>query len=476
RLIYLYDDNHISIDGSTDLAFTEDRAARFSSYGWQVLRVEDGNDVEAIDRAIQEAKLDPRPSIIMCRTTIGFGAPNRQGTSKAHGEPLGDEELNAAKDNLDWPKEPRFFIPDDELEFYRKAVDKGRELEYDWKMKFEAYSRLHPALGSELQRRLRGELPEGWESALPTFPVDAKGMATRAASGKVINALAPKLPELIGGSADLAPSNNTKIDGSPAFQKGSYDGRNFHFGVREHAMGSVLNGMAVFGGVIPYGATFLVFADYMRAAVRLAALSHYPSIFIFTHDSVGLGEDGPTHQPIEHLMSLRLIPNLVVIRPADANETAAAWKVAIERRNGPTVLALTRQNLPTLESSAQVEKGAYVLKDFGTPEMILMASGSEVSLILEAAQKLADEGKGVRVVSFPSWELFEKQDEAYRESVLPKNIQKRLAVEAGTGMGWERYASSSISINRYGASAPAKIIFEKLGFTVENVVSRAKEL
>ncbi len=476
RLIYLYDDNQISIDGSTELAFTEDRAARFSSYGWQVLRVEDGNDVEAIDKAIQEAKLDPRPSIIMCRTTIGFGAPNRQGTSKAHGEPLGDEELNAAKDNLDWPKEPRFFIPDDVLAFYRKAVDKGRELEYDWKMKFEAFSRLYPAQGSELQRRLKGELPEGWESALPTFPVDAKGMATRAASGKVINALAPKLPELIGGSADLAPSNNTKIDGSPAFQKGSYDGRNFHFGVREHAMGSVLNGMAVFGGVVPYGATFLVFADYMRAAVRLAALSHYPSIFIFTHDSVGLGEDGPTHQPVEHLMSLRLIPNLVVIRPADANETAAAWKVAIERRNGPTVLALTRQNLPTLESSAQVEKGAYVLKDFGTPEMILMASGSEVSLILEAAQKLANEGKGVRVVSFPSWELFEKQDEAYRESVLPKNIQKRLAVEAGASMGWERYAKSSISIDRYGASAPAKIIFEKLGFTVENVVSRAKEL
>ncbi|MBK8780508.1 MAG: transketolase [Anaerolineales bacterium] len=476
RLIYLYDDNHISIDGSTDLAFTEDRAARFSAYGWQVLRVEDGNDVDAIDKAIQEAKLDPRPSIIMCRTTIGFGAPNRQGTSKAHGEPLGDEELNAAKDNLDWPKEPRFFIPDDVLAFYRKAVDKGRELEYDWKMKFEAFSRLYPAQGSELQRRLKGELPAGWESALPTFPVDAKGMATRAASGKVINALAAKIPELIGGSADLAPSNNTKIDGSPAFQKGSYEGRNFHFGVREHAMGSVLNGMAVFGGVIPYGATFLVFADYMRAAVRLAALSHYPSIFIFTHDSVGLGEDGPTHQPVEHLMSLRLIPNLVVIRPGDANETAAAWKVAIERRNGPTVLALTRQNLPTLESSAQVEKGAYVLKDFGTPEMILMASGSEVSLILEAAQKLADEGKGVRVVSFPSWELFEKQDEAYRESVLPKNIQKRLAVEAGAGMGWERYASSSISINRYGASAPAKIIFEKLGFTVENVVAKAKEL
>jgi transketolase len=476
RLIYLYDDNHISIDGSTDLAFTEDRAARFRAYGWQVIRVDDGNDVEVIDKAIQDAKTDPRPSIIMCRTTIGFGAPNRQGTSKAHGEPLGDEELNAAKDNLGWPKEPRFFIPDDVLEFYRKAVDRGYELEADWKLRFDGYKHLYPALGVELQRRLNGEFPLDWTSALPTFPADAKGMATRAASGKTINALAPKLPELIGGSADLAPSNNTKIDGSPAFQKDSYQGRNFHFGVREHAMGAALNGMAVFGGVIPYGATFLVFADYVRPAIRLAALSHIPSIFIFTHDSVGLGEDGPTHQPIEQLTSLRLIPNLVVIRPADANETAQAWKVAIERRSGPTVLALTRQNVPTLDTSAQVEKGAYVLKDFGIPEMILMASGSEVGLILEAAQKLAEEGVGVRVVSFPSWELFEKQDDAYRESVLPKNIQRRLAVEAGAGLGWERYAKSSISINRYGASAPAKVIFEKLGFTVENVVAKAKEL
>lgn len=476
RLIYLYDDNRISIDGSTDLAFTEDRAERFRSYGWQVLLVDDGNDVEAMDKMIQEAKSDPRPTIIMCRTTIGFGAPNRQGTSKAHGEPLGDEELNAAKDNLGWQKEPRFFIPEDVLEFYRKAVDHGRELEYDWKMRFDAYKRIHPELGVDLQRRLNGELPEDWASALPVFPEDAKGMGTRVASGKVINALAPILPELIGGSADLAPSNNTKIDGVPAFQKDSYQGRNFHFGVREHAMGSALNGMAVFGGVIPYGATFLVFADYVRPAVRLAALSHIPTIFIFTHDSVGLGEDGPTHQPIEHLLSLRIIPNLVVIRPADANETVQAWKVAIERRDGPTVLALSRQNLPTLAMTAQVEKGAYVVKDFGQPEMILMASGSEVSLILEAAKKLAEDGKGVRVVSFPSWELFEKQDAGYRESVLPKNIQKRLAVEAGSGIGWERYAKSVIGIDHFGASAPAKVIFEKFGFTVENVVAKAKEL
>ena len=477
KLIYLYDDNKISIDGSTDLAFTEDRAKRFEAYGWHIQRVDDGNDVEAIDAAIKVAKADPRPSLILCRTIIGFGAPNRQGTQKAHGEPLGDEELNAAKDNLGWPKEPRFLIPDDVLEFYRKAVDRGRELEADWKMRREAYVRLFPDLGAEFTRRiLMNKLPDGWEAALPTFPADPKGMATRAASGKVINALAAKLPELIGGSADLAPSNNTKIDGSPAFQKDSPAGRNFHFGVREHGMGSALNGMAIFGGVIPYGATFLVFADYMRGSVRLAALSHYPTIFIFTHDSVGLGEDGPTHQPVEHMASLRIIPNLVVLRPADANETAQAWKVAISRRDGPTVLALTRQNVPTMDGPALVEKGAYVLKDFGKPEVILMASGSEVGLVLEAAQKLADEGKGVRVVSFPSWELFEKQDEAYRESVLPKSIQKRLAVEAGTSFGWERYAKSVIGIDRFGASAPAKTIFEKLGFTVENVVAKAKEL
>jgi len=476
RLIYLYDDNNISIDGSTDLAFTEDRAVRFRAYGWQVLRVEDGNDVEAIDKAIKEAKADPRPSLIMCKTIIGFGAPTRQGTQKAHGEPLGEDELSAAKTNLGWDKEAKFFIPDDVLEFYRKATEKGREFEADWNMRFEAYKRIHPALGAELQRRLDGKFPKDWHKSLPTFSADPKGMSTRVASGKTINALANLLPELIGGSADLAPSNNTKIDGSPAFQKDSFAGRNFHFGVREHAMGSVLNGMSVFGGVIPYGATFLVFADYMRASIRLAALSHYPSIFIFTHDSVGLGEDGPTHQPIEHLMSLRLIPNLVVIRPADANETAQAWKVAIERRDGPTVLSLTRQNVPILETSAQVEKGAYVLKDFGEPQMILMASGSEVGLIFEAAQKLADEGKGVRVVSFPSWELFEKQDEKYKESVLPKNIQKRLAVEAGSSMGWERYAKSVIGIDHYGASAPYKTIFEHFGFTVENVVNKAKEL
>lgn len=479
RLIYLYDDNHISIDGSTDLAFTEDRALRFEAYGWHVQKVADGNDVEAVDAAIQAAKADPRPSIIVCRTTIGFGAPNRQGTSKAHGEPLGDEELALAKQNLGWPTEPRFFIPEDVLEFYRQAVTRGGKAEDEWKLRFEAYRRIHPEAGKELERRLKGELPRDWQSALPSFPADPKGMATRASSGKVLNALAAKLPELIGGSADLAPSNNTKLDGYPAFQKDSPQGRNFHFGVREHAMGAALNGMAVFGGVIPYGGTFLVFSDYNRPAIRVAALSHIPSIFVFTHDSIGLGEDGPTHQPVEHLAALRAIPNLTVIRPADANEVTAAWKVAIENKHGPTVLALTRQNVPTFGpfSEPTVERGAYVLKDFGAePKLILMASGSEVGLIYAAAEKLAAEGIAARVVSFPSWELFEKQDQAYRESVLPKSIQARLAVEAGVRQGWERYASAFICMESFGASAPAKILFEKFGFTVENVVAKAKEL
>ncbi|RIK29965.1 MAG: transketolase [Anaerolineae bacterium] len=478
RIIYLYDDNHISIDGSTDLAFTENRAARFEAYGWHVQTVSDGNDVDAIDKAIEAAKADPRPSIIMCRTTIGFGAPHRQGTSKAHGEPLGDEELNAAKENLGWPLEPRFLIPGDVLEFYRNAVEVGRSREDEWEKMFVAYKAEYPELGAELERRLKGELPAGWDSDLPIFPADEKGMATRASSGKVLDALAAKLPELLGGSADLTPSNNTKFVEAGEYQKENRSGRYVHFGVREHGMGAALNGTNLYGGVIAYGGTFLIFSDYMKPAIRLAAISHAPTIFVFTHDSVGLGEDGPTHQPIEQLAALRAIPNLVTIRPADANEVREAWKVAISRRNGPTALALTRQAVPTLEAGqiGNLSNGAYVLKDFGTPEVILMASGSEVSLIMGAAQKLHEEGKGVRVVSFPSWELFEKQDEAYKESVLPKNIQARLAVEAGASLGWERYAKSTLCIDHYGASAPYKVIFEKFGFTVENVVKRAKEL
>jgi transketolase len=480
KLIYLYDDNHISIDGSTDLAFTENRAARFAAYNWHVQKVEDGNDVEAIDAAIQAAKSDPRPSIIMCRTIIGFGSPKRQGTSKVHGEPLGDEELNAAKDNLGWPKEPRFYIPDDVAAFFFQAVVRGEKAEATWNQKFTEYQQVNPEKGAELERRLSGKLPKGWEKKLPVFP---KGMATRAASGKVINALAATLPELMGGSADLAPSNNTKIDGVPDFQKDSPQGRNFHFGVREHAMAAALNGMALYGGVIPYGGTFLVFSDYNRPAIRIAALSHIPSIFVFTHDSIGLGEDGPTHQPVEHLAALRAIPNLTVIRPADANETAQAWRVALESRHGPTVLALTRQNVSTFQPSnlPTVEKGAYVLAIFGkkTPDIILMASGSEVSLVYDAAKILHEKGHNICVVSFPSWELFEKQDQAYRESVLPKKVTARIVVEAGVGQGWERYVGAGgriISIERFGASAPYKVIYEKLGLTVENIVAQAKSI
>jgi transketolase len=479
RLIYLYDDNHISIDGSTDLAFTENRNARFEAYGWHVQTVEDGNDVEAVDQAIQNAKKDPRPSLISVRTVIGFGAPQKQGTAKAHGEPLGKEELNAAKENLGWPTEPRFHIPDDVLEFYRKAVERGRELEFDWKMKFDAYKNLHPKLGAELARRLAGKLPDDWDADLPTFPADEKGMATRKSSGKVLDALSEKMPELLGGSADLTPSNNTKFDEADDFQKENPSSRYLHFGVREHAMGAALNGMNVFGGIIAYGGTFLIFSDYMKPAIRIAALSYIPSIFVFTHDSIGLGEDGPTHQPVEHLMALRATPNLVVIRPADANEVCEAWKVAISRRDGPTALALTRQTVPTLAIGpfVKLSRGAYVMKDFGeNPQLILMASGSEVNLIYSAAQRLFAEGIETRVVSFPSWELFEKQDDAYKESVLPQKIQVRLAVEAGASLGWERYAKSIIGIDHYGASAPGEIVLEKFGFTVENVVAKAQEL
>ena len=479
RLVYLYDDNHISIDGSTELAFTEDRCARFEAYGWHVQRVADGNDVEAIDAAIQSAKADPRPSLIAVRTIIGYGAPHKQGTSKAHGEPLGDDELEAAKNNLGWPVEPRFLIPSDVLDLFREAIERGRLAEVDWAARLEAYMGAYSELGNELERRLKGTLPPDWKSVIPSFPADAKGMATRASSGKVLNALASKLPEMIGGSADLAPSNNTWIEGSPEFEKATPEGRNFHFGVREHAMGGALNGMTLYGGLIPYGGTFLVFSDYERPAIRIAALSHIPSIFIFTHDSIGLGEDGPTHQPVEHLAALRAIPNLTVIRPADANEVAQAWRFAIEHREGPIAMALTRQAVPTFEASdrTSVEKGAYVLRDLGNgPDLILMASGSEVGLVHAAAEQIYADGIAVRVVSFPSWELFERQDPAYREAVLPSRVKARLAVEAGVGQGWERYAPAVLSLERFGVSAPGKIAFEKLGFTVDHVVAMARDL
>jgi transketolase len=477
RLIYLYDDNHVSIDGSTDLAFTEDRTARFAAYGWHVQTVSDGTDLEAIDAAIKAAKTDPRPSLIDVRTIIGYGAPTKQGTEKAHGEPLGDEELAAAKKNLGWPVEPRFLVPEDVLDFYRLAIDRGRKLEEEWRARFEAYSRTYPDMARELERRLKGELPLGWDSDLPAFPPDAKGMATRASSGKVLNALAKKLPELMGGAADLVVSTNTEIEGSANFEPNTPQGRNLHFGVREHAMGTALNGMAVFGGIIPYGGTFLTFSDYERPAIRIAALSHIPSIFVFTHDSIGLGEDGPTHQPVEHLAALRAIPNLTVIRPADANEVAKAWRLAVDNRMGPTALVFTRQAVPTFEPppGPTVEKGAYILREFGEqPQVILMASGSEVTLIMGAAEKLHQEGTAVRVVSFPSWELFEQQDLGYRQQVFPPQIMVRLAVEAGVRQGWARYAPAVISLEHFGASAPGKEVFKHFGFTIEHVLEVAR--
>jgi transketolase len=486
RLIYLYDDNHITIDGKTEIAFTEDRAARFSAYGWQILRVEDGNDVEQIDKAIQQAKADPRPSLIVCRTHIGYGLPTRQDTAKAHGEPPGDQELNGAKEKLGWPLEPRFLVPEDVLAHFRTSVEKGEKLEAEWKRLFKSYGSAYPELAGELARRLEGRLPEGWDAGLPEYPADEKGMATRISSGKVLNALAGKLPELTGGSADLAPSNKTWIDGEPSFQPESRQGRNMHFGVREHAMGSVVNGMAVHGGVIPYGGTFLVFSDYMRPAIRLSALSHYGSIWVFTHDSIGVGEDGPTHQPIEHITALRAIPNLVVIRPADANEVCEAWKLAIARRDGPTALALTRQDLPTMDRTvfkpaSGLQRGAYVLADMGDkePELILMASGSEVPLIVKAGFAMVREGINVRLVSFPSWELFAAQDQAYRDSVLLPGVKARLAVEAGISQGWEKWVGDEgamLMVDRYGSSAPYKVMFEQYGFTVDHVVELARQL
>jgi transketolase len=486
KLIYIYDDNQVTIDGSTDLAFTEDPAARFAAYQWHVQNVPDGNDVDAVDEAIQNAKADPRPSIIICRTRIGYGLPNKEGTADAHGEPPGDEELDAAKRRLDWPVEPRFYIPDDVLDFFRTAVHRGEEHESAWRRAHEAYREAHPELAREFDRRMAFELPDNWDADVPVFPADEKGMATRVSSGKVINALAQRMPELIGGSADLTPSTKTYIDGSPSFQAEKLEGRNLHYGVREHGMGSAINGMALHGGLIPFGATFLVFSDYMRPAIRLSALSHIPAIWVFTHDSVGLGEDGPTHQPVEHYAALRAIPNLIVIRPADANEVAEAWKSAVTTKGGPTALLLTRQNVPTLDrqsftSAEWLQKGAYVLADLGDgqPELILMASGSEVGLIVKAGERLAADGIRVRLVSFPSWELFKAQDEEYRNSVLPHTIPARLAVEAGVAQGWELWVGEKgrvLSLEHFGVSAPGTTALDKLGFNVDNVIEQARHL
>lgn len=485
KLVYFYDNNRISIDGSTELAFTEDRAARFKAYGWHISYVNDPYDIDRLVSAVNAAKEDDRPSLIIVKTTIGDGLPTVEGTEEAHGSPPGWEEIEVAKRNADWPSEKKFFVPDEIREHFLTKVEDGRMLEGSWEKLLEAYEEAFPELASEFKRRISGELPENWEAAIPSFPEDEKGMATRAASGKVLNALAKALPELMGGSADLAPSNKTWINDELAFQADTPQGRNMHFGVREHAMGAIVNGMAVHGGLIPYGGTFLVFSDYMRGAIRLSALSDYPSIWIFTHDSIGVGEDGPTHQPVEQTASLRIIPNLVTIRPADANETAQAWRFAIKHR-GPVALLLSRQKLSTIDRNTYSEaegllKGAYVLADMGQddPEIILMASGSEVNLILNAASHLAAEGVNVRVVSFPSWEIFEQQSEDYINEVFPPTIKTRLAVEAGSPFGWERWVGDHgriIGINKFGVSAPGDRVMEEYGFSVANVIENGLDL
>ncbi|HEX8697089.1 MAG TPA: transketolase [Longimicrobium sp.] len=482
KLVYFWDDNRITIEGSTDLAFTEDVAKRFEAYGWHTLRV-DGNDLEGIDDAIRAAQADERPSLVVVRTTIGYGSPNRAGSEKAHGEPLGEEEVKLTKQNLGWPTTDAFFVPDEVLAHMRGAVDRGRGLQEEWERRFDAYAGEHAELARGLYAALEHRLPEGWDAELPSWTKDDKPLATRAASGKALNAIAKRVPWLIGGSADLAGSNNTLIEGGGDFEAASYAGRNLHFGVREHAMGSLMNGMALHGGVRPYGGTFLIFSDYMRPPIRLAALMEQPAIYVFTHDSVGLGEDGPTHQPIEQLPALRAIPGLVDLRPADANETVEAWRFAMEYTEGPVFFALTRQALPHLDREALgaasgLRRGAYVLADAegGEPEVILIASGSEVSLALEARERLKEENVAARVVSMPSWTLFCRQPREYRDEVLPPEVRARVAVEAASTMGWREWVGADgavVGITHFGASAPAKRIFQELGFTPENVAAKA---
>ena len=501
KLVCLYDDNHVSLAAGTDMTFSEDRAKRFEAYGWQTIRVADGNDVAALDAALNEAVADTaRPSLILVRTHIGYGSP-KQDSFKAHGSPLGVEDVKETKQKLGWPTAPDFLVPEAALKHFRAAQARGAKMQDEWNGRLDGYAKAFPELAAELRGRLRGELPPGWDRDLPVFEADPKGLATREAGGKAMNAIAPKLVALFGGSADLDPSTFTNLKGygdfNPAATQGldtqgsdgagwSDAGRNLHFGVREHAMGAIVNGLAVHGGFIAYGATFLIFSDYMRPAIRLAALMGVHAIHVFTHDSIALGEDGPTHQPIEQLATLRAIPNLTLLRPADANETAVAWKVAVETKGRPVLFALSRQKLPTIDrtrhaSADGVRQGAYVLSDAkdGRPQLILIASGSEVSLILAAAEKLQAQGTAVRCVSMPSWDLFEAQPQSYRDSVLPPDVTARLAVELGVAQGWERYTGprgDMLGIDRFGASAPADVLLREYGFTVDNVVARARAL
>jgi transketolase len=485
KLVVLYDDNRITIEGKTDITFTEDVGARFRAYGWQVVGPVDGLDLGAVEKAIAEARADvARPSLVACRTTLGYGSPGAD-TPGVHGAPLGEEAARAAKETLGWPEDPPFHVPDDVLEHMRLAVARGDEYESAWGEKFSAFASHHPEEAAELTARLAGELPAGWDDGLGGLFEGNGAVATRVASGKVLNALAARVPALIGGSADLAPSNNTLIDGAADFAADRYDGRNLRFGVREHAMGSILNGIALHGGFVPYGGTFLVFSDYMRPPIRLAAMSGLRVVYVFTHDSIGLGEDGPTHQPVEQLASLRAVPNLTVIRPADAAETEEAWKAALANHAGPTALALSRQKLPVLDRAGlpapDVAQGGYVVWQAarGVPDVILIGTGSEVHIALEAGKALNAEGVNARVVSLPSWELFDRAPAEHREAVLPSSVRARVAVEAGVRTGWERYVGldgAVVGLDRFGASAPYQTNYERLGITAGAVAEAARVL
>ncbi|WP_421774874.1 transketolase [Gracilimonas sp.] len=480
KLIYLYDSNSISIEGSTDLAFTEDVPKRFESYNWHVVEI-DGHNHDEITTAIEEAQsVTDKPSIIVCTTHIGYGSPNKQDSESSHGSPLGEEEIKLTKEAYGWDPDKKFFIPEEALEKFREEQKKGEKAESDWNEKVNAYEQAFSEEGKAFKAWVNRDLSAELDATLPVFDEDAKGMASRAASGKVINAIKEIVPNLFGGSADLGGSTKTDIDGYGSYLPDNPAGRTIHYGVREHAMGAAVNGMALHGGLVPYGATFFVFTDYMRPAIRLAGLMKVPSIFVLTHDSIGLGEDGPTHQPIEHLASLRAMPNITILRPGDANETSHAWKAALENTTGPTLLVLTRQNLPTLSRSdanpaSLVSNGAYIYADSEkeTPDGILIGTGSELHLAVEAKDKLADRGIDVRVVSMPSWELFEKQDASYKESVLPKSVTNRVSIEAGATFGWERYVGAegtAIGLNSFGESAPYEELFEHFGITVDAVV------
>lgn len=486
KLIGFYDDNHITIEGDTALTFSDDTGARFEAYGWHVQHVADINDLTALNRAIDAAKAETsKPSLIVVRSHIGYGSPHKHDTAEAHGSPLGQDEITLTKQALGYPSLEPFYVAPEALRYWRDAAKQRAKAEDGWKKIYDAYKAANPGFAKELERRLRGDLPDGWEEAIPVFTAKDGNVASRAASGVVINAIAGKIPELMGGSADLASSTNTIIKGEPSFSAESYAGRNFHFGIREHGMGSIMNGMSLFGGIIPYGATFLIFSDYMRPPVRLACIMDRHVIYVYTHDSIGLGEDGPTHQPIEQLSALRAIPEMTLIRPADASETAEAWRAALKHKKGPVALVLTRQKLPFIDrskyaSAAGLARGAYVLADTpgGAPQVVMMSSGSEVSLILEAQNKLEADGIRARAVSMPSHELFARQDQAYRDSVLPKGV-KRIAIEAAHPMSWYRWVGDDgviIGIERFGASAPAPVIYTHLGITADRMVETAKKL